>query len=73
MALLRALTSMAHTPRTTVGCLSEGDKGAGEPGRRSLSRSKLMNLEDEGDLGGGIAIVGDLIFSAHLDERCIHK
>jgi hypothetical protein len=47
---------MAHTPRTTVGCLSEGE---GRPGElaRCLSLSKLRNREVEGDLGGGIAIV----------------
>ena len=56
MALLRALTSMAHTPRTTVGCLSDGEDGPDELGRLSLSRSKLRKREVEGDLGGGIAI-----------------
>lgn len=59
MALLRALTSIAHTPKTTVGCLSEGETGAEEPGRFSLSLSKLRIREVEGDLGGGIAILFD--------------
>jgi len=56
IALLRALTSIAHTPKTTVGCFSEGE---GRPGElaRCLSRSKLRNREVEGDLGGGIAIL----------------
>lgn len=56
MALLRALTSIAHTPKTTVGCLSEGESCPGEPGR--LSFSKFKNRDVEGDFGGGMAILG---------------
>jgi len=61
MALLLALTSMAHTPRTTVGCFREGE---GRPGddARCLSRSKLRIREVEGDLGGGIAILPDVVY-----------
>jgi hypothetical protein len=56
MALLLALTSMAHTPKTTVGCFSEGEGRPGEEAR-CLSLSELRNREVEGDLGGGIAIL----------------
>ena len=64
MALLRALTSIAQTPRTTVGLLAPaaGMGAKGEGGRLSVSRI----LDVEGLLGGGI----DMMQKGGAMHRC---
>ena len=61
IALLRALTSIAHTPSTTTGPLAVavvGDMDTGEPGRRSGAvADRFVDAAGRdlvGDQGGGI-------------------
>ena len=64
MALLRALTSIAQTPSTTTGFLG-GPKVELEDDRGDAGTlSEAWYLGFEGDLGSGMDMVSDVIYSA---------